>query len=981
MAEQLGFQAAKAFFGPNRNWWDEIDNRLKALEIRQPTETGNNGGGNLLTIVKESFSGSSSIIKAFSEDMHGFVIANDGTGDITFVINEDAFVVKAGEVFEENFDAFNIVNITSNGVPFRAYSKALMDGMGNDATAPEPITNLTIGRVEPNFIEVLWTASTSGDVMNYEVSYSLDGTRFSIASNSINAAYTSYTIPNLTPSTDYIIRLVAIDTSYNRSSERLTTGTTAPPDMIAPEEVGQISTSNLTEKSLTLKWVASPSNDVVAYEIYQAGVFIGESSSLSYGVTGLTSSTSYTFTVKAKDGSGNISNGVSYSVITSADIFPPTISISPAPGTYTTAKSVVLSSDESATIYYTLDGTTPTELSTVYSAPISISSNVTVKYFGKDVAGNPSAIQSAVYYIDITPPEEVTALTMTNVGERSVTLSWTASTSNDLSRYEVYQGTTKLSDVFTTSYNVSNLVPNNPYTFKVVCVDSTGNKSTGVTVSGSTLADTTPPNDVTGLTASNVTGTSLTLNWTASPSSDLDSYDVYRDLTLLANTTNTTLNVTNLALTTQYTFKVVAKDTVGNASVGSSVTVTTPADTTPPNNVTNLVASNYTASSVMLSWTASTSGDVASYDIYNGASLHGNTATTSYNVTGLSPGSYTLWVKAKDAVGNVASGASIPVTITIPDTTAPSVTASPAAGTYTTAQTVTLSSNETATIYYTTDGTEPTTSSAVYAAPISITTTKTLKFFGKDAAGNSSAVQTLTYTIDASAPVVYVDNGYLNMPVTQMTWSGLTGQETAQFLGMCSTVKVPTLFEQSYAESTFDINGLPYGAFGTGFTSVVVEARSIPTSGSPLGKPFIWLSKTRGITVAEMNTFIKSSGWRMKYQLKPGYKTVNITSNISTVTTRTSGVDTTQFEYFKCVLNDGVGTYAPPPSSTDLHFCSNGYQVLAAGDYVFSRSFINIRVNADSTLEMLLPKGTLTSIDQAGVSAYLASANLKIYGI
>ncbi|AIF82670.1 putative xylanase/chitin deacetylase [Candidatus Nitrososphaera evergladensis SR1] len=81
------------------------------------------------------------------------------------------------------------------------------------------------------------------------------------------------------------------------------------------------------------------------------------------------------------------------------------------------------------------------------------------------------------------------------------------------------------------------------------------------------------------------------------------------------------------------------------------------------------------------------------------------------------------------------------------DTTPPVVTAMPAGGSYPSAQSVTLTANEQATIYYTTNGSAPTTSSPIYSSPISITATTTLKFFARDTAGNSSPVRTEIYTI------------------------------------------------------------------------------------------------------------------------------------------------------------------------------------------------------------------------------------------
>jgi len=81
------------------------------------------------------------------------------------------------------------------------------------------------------------------------------------------------------------------------------------------------------------------------------------------------------------------------------------------------------------------------------------------------------------------------------------------------------------------------------------------------------------------------------------------------------------------------------------------------------------------------------------------------------------------------------------------DTTTPATTASPAGGSYSTSQAVSLTSNEPVTIYYSTDGSIPTTTSTVYSAPLIISTSTTLKFFARDSAGNSEAVKTVSYII------------------------------------------------------------------------------------------------------------------------------------------------------------------------------------------------------------------------------------------
>lgn len=86
------------------------------------------------------------------------------------------------------------------------------------------------------------------------------------------------------------------------------------------------------------------------------------------------------------------------------------------------------------------------------------------------------------------------------------------------------------------------------------------------------------------------------------------------------------------------------------------------------------------------------------------------------------------------------------------DFTPPVTTASPPGGIVGTTQTVTLSANEPATIYYSTNGTEPTTESSQYVSPITIISTTTLKFFAVDTAGNIEQSKTAAYIFDTTPP-------------------------------------------------------------------------------------------------------------------------------------------------------------------------------------------------------------------------------------
>ena len=89
------------------------------------------------------------------------------------------------------------------------------------------------------------------------------------------------------------------------------------------------------------------------------------------------------------------------------------------------------------------------------------------------------------------------------------------------------------------------------------------------------------------------------------------------------------------------------------------------------------------------------------------------------------------------------------------DTTPPIITPSVLTGHYATAQTVSLTINEPGTIYYTTNGSTPTISSLIYSAPIVIPASATLMYFGKDTAGNASAVMSQIYDISTIISVVH----------------------------------------------------------------------------------------------------------------------------------------------------------------------------------------------------------------------------------
>ena len=179
------------------------------------------------------------------------------------------------------------------------------------------------------------------------------------------------------------------------------------------------------------------------------------------------------------------------------------------------------------------------------------------------------------------------------------------------------------------------------------------------------------------------------------------------------------------------------------------------------------------------------------------ANLSSGVGAFNYNPSSLGIDAYAISA-VYNGDGTFATSTSSAETLTIsslPAAATPSF--STAAGTYRSAQTVTITDATTgATIYYTNDGTTPTTSSAVYNGPITVSSTETLKAIAAANGYLSSGVATATYTITLSPDY--------ELAVTPATLTIVAGQSgTATF-----TVTPMNGFN---SQVSFACSGLPSG--------------------------------------------------------------------------------------------------------------------------------------------------------------------------
>ncbi|HEV7522248.1 MAG TPA: chitobiase/beta-hexosaminidase C-terminal domain-containing protein [Candidatus Angelobacter sp.] len=495
--------------------------------------------------------------------------------------------------------------------------------------------------------------------------------------------------------------------------------------------------------------------------------------SFAYGP--LTTNGSYTLTVDAKDSAGN-TGSTSYAF--TLDTAAPTVTALPAGGTFASAQSVTLSlgAGEAAStqIRYTLGpagSAAPTaSTGTVYSGPISVSSSATVQYIAVDVAGNSSAVGSQNYIINLAPA----AVTL-GAAPASPTNSATLSYSFALTASSPAGSTTEcmLSPAETTftactspkvyGSSASPLAPGT-YTFQVRGV-SGSTPGTPVSAAAVTIDRTAP-----SVTASPVGGTftstqSVALNLGAGePASTQIRYTLGPSGT--AAPTATTGNVYGgpISVSANATLQYIAVDAAGNVSpVGSqSYVINIPPPPAPTVSITGAPASPTGSATLSYSFALGASSPSGSTTqcmlspVETAFTPCGSPKVYGSAASPLPGGTYNFQVRAINGstLGNTATAA--PVTI---DHTAPTVSASPAGGTFTSAQnvTLTLGAGEPASsaIRYTLGpaGTAaPTaTTGTAYSGPIAVSSTATLQYIAVDAAGNASGVGSQSYTINTAA--------------------------------------------------------------------------------------------------------------------------------------------------------------------------------------------------------------------------------------
>jgi len=198
---------------------------------------------------------------------------------------------------------------------------------------------------------------------------------------------------------------------------------------------------------------------------------------------------------------------------------------------------------------------------------------------------------------DIRAPATPMGLIVTDVpATDSIDITWDANT-DDTTIYSLYSNITGawalVENQTMTTYTISSgLVHGERYWFAVSAWDDVSLESIWTSIVGVVHADALAPLAPTGLEATLVTGTEITLGWTANAEADLEGYNLYVNETggdengpwrlLGGDLTTLQYSAQGLASETMYHFVLSAFDEVPNESPFSLVLSVTTLDITPP---------------------------------------------------------------------------------------------------------------------------------------------------------------------------------------------------------------------------------------------------------------------------------------------------------------------------------------------------------------------------------------------------------------
>src|SRR5947207_1825855 len=335
------------------------------------------------------------------------------------------------------------------------YATALSAIVGGGLIAPQPaqaqlglgslivtITSPADGSPVSGTVPVNASVSIIGSLTVSQVQFYRDGNL--IGSDSA-APYSVSWNTTSTNNGSHTLTAVATDVlgvRWNSNPVTVTVSNGPPPDTTPPSVPTGLTASAVSSSQINLSWTASSDNvGVSGYRVYRNGTQIATTGATSFANTGLSPSTTYSYTVAAYDAAGNLSAQSSPASATTPappDTTPPTVPTGLTASAVSSSQinlSWTASSDNVGVSGYRVyrNGTQIATTSATSFANTGLSPSTTFSPSAAlfRSAGNLSAQSSPASATtpappDTAPPSVPTGLTASAVSSSQINLSWTA---------------------------------------------------------------------------------------------------------------------------------------------------------------------------------------------------------------------------------------------------------------------------------------------------------------------------------------------------------------------------------------------------------------------------------------------------------------------------------------------------------------------------------------------------------------------------
>jgi hypothetical protein len=597
-----------------------------------------------------------------------------------------ATLVTSHSVTLTGLTAGTAYNFAAVSAPSGGTSTTSANSTFTTTAAAPVISNIQATAITSSGATITWTTTTPSS------SQVLYGTTSSYGSSSpvASALVTSHsvTLTGLTGGTTYDYAVVSVDAN----SQSVTSISYSFATLAGSSVISSVQATSITATGATITWTTSvAASSQVVYGLTTAyGSSTTAVSTLvtshSVTLTGLTAGTAYDFAVVSAPSGGTSVTSANSTFTTLAGA--PVISNVQATGitatgatiTWTTSTPTSSEVVYGATTAYGSSSPVVSALVTSHSVTLSgLTASTPYDFAVVSVDASSNSVTSTNYSFSTlatsTGTPVMSSVQATGITASGATITWTTNMAS--SSQVVYGLTTAYGSstavnsamVMSHSMTLSGLSAGTAYNFAVVSAPSGGAAVTSSNYSFTTtpaLSTGTSAPVISGVQATNITGTGATITWTTNvpsgsevvygTSSPWGGLSLYSGAPVLSHS----LTLTGLTPSTKYVFAVESAGSSGPWGVSSISSFTTAGGTTTPASgppvISNVQSSDITASGATITWTTNVpAGSEVVYGTttpWGGLTVYAATPVTSHsmNLTGLAAG--TKYVFAVESAGS-----------------------------------------------------------------------------------------------------------------------------------------------------------------------------------------------------------------------------------------------------------------------------------------------------------------------------------------